>query len=88
MTRTAISFVILSMLAMSAFGQAPPGAQGRKIGDFANVPEPPATTVIRCGTLVDGTGKQARRNVTIVLAADRVKELSESGVTILADQAH
>jgi len=81
MTRTAISFVVGSMLVISTFGQAPPERQGRKIGDFANVPEPPTTTFIRCGTLVDGTGKQARRNVTIVLAADRVKELSEGRVT-------
>jgi imidazolonepropionase-like amidohydrolase len=67
---------ILLVFAMSAgtWGQAPPGAQGRKIGDFANIPQPPSYTLIRCGTLIDGKSAP-REDIQIVLEGARIKEV-------------
>ena len=65
---------VLMLLVMSvcAFAQEPPGAQGRKIGDFANVPEPPAQTVIWCGSLIDGKGGPTLGKTEIFLQGDRI----------------
>ncbi len=69
--------VVVMLLTVGAVGQAPPGAQGRKIGDFANVPEPAAQTVIRCGTLIDGQSGP-RKQMSIVLEGARIKEVLPS----------
>ena len=74
MRRCGIFAVML--LAVSLHGQAPLGAQGRKIGDFVNVPEPPTKTVIQCGILIDARGGQAQKNVLIELAGSRIKAVS------------
>ena len=75
MKRAAI--VVLTLCAVSGVGQRPPGAQWRKIGDFANVPEPPAQTLILCGTLIDGqSGPQ--KQMSIVLEGARIKEILPS----------
>jgi len=62
---------MLLAISVAALGPAPLGAQGRKIGDFANMPEPLAATFIYCGSLIDGAGG-LRKNVTIILFRDRV----------------
>jgi len=74
MRRARIFAVTLFLAAVSALGQTPPGAQGRKIGDFANVAEPPANTLIRCGMLIDEKSAP-RKDIQIVLEGARIKEV-------------
>ena len=75
MTRSGI--VVVMFFSIVAVGQTPPGAQGRKIGDFANVPEAPAYTLIRCGTAVDVKTNKVLHNVTIIVEKDRIRNLME-----------
>jgi imidazolonepropionase-like amidohydrolase len=42
---------------------------------------PDRLVAIRCGTLIDGTGEQARPNVTIVVKNDRISEVRTSSST-------
>lgn len=67
--------VVVMLLSVVAVGQMPPGAQGRKIGNFANVPEAPAQTVIWCGSLIDGTGGRPLGKTEIFLEGDRIKRV-------------
>jgi imidazolonepropionase-like amidohydrolase len=67
--------VMAMLLSVVAVGQAPPGAQGRKIGDFANVPEAPAQTVIWCGSLIDGAGGPPLGKTEILLEGGRIKRV-------------
>jgi len=67
----------LMLLSALAVGQVAPGAPGRTIGDFANVPEPPAQTLIRCGTLIDGQSGP-RKQMSIVLDGTKIKEVLPS----------
>jgi len=75
------AIVVVMVLSIMAFAQAPPGAQGRKIGDFANVPEARSSTFIYCGSLIDGAGG-LRKNVTIILFGDRVKDIRANQVWV------
>ena len=76
MRRRGIFVVIL--FAVSLHGQTPPGAQGRKIGDLANVPEPARDTLVRCGALLDGRTELPRKNIDIALKGARVAEVRPS----------
>jgi len=73
MRRSGIFVVML--LAVSLHGQSPPGAQGRKIGDFANVPEPPAHTLISCSNLIDGKSQTPLGPTQILLEGSRITEV-------------
>ena len=66
--------VLLLAAAVTAVGQTP-GASERTIGDFANVPEPPTNTLIRCGALIDGRTEQPRKNIDIVLKGTKIVEV-------------
>ncbi|HYN15293.1 MAG TPA: amidohydrolase family protein [Terriglobales bacterium] len=74
MKRAAIVVLMLFSAVVSTVGQTPPGAQGRKIGDFANVLEPATNTLIRCGTLIDEKS-EPRKDIQIVLEGARIKEV-------------
>jgi len=80
---------VLPLLAVSVAGlaQETAGAQGRKIGDFANVPEPPATTVIRCGTVLAGNTLEPRHNAILTLHRHRIDALEWHTTTVSADEA-
>src|ERR1700751_2578508 len=67
--------IVVMLLSVAAAGQAPLGAQGRKIGDFANVPEPPSETIISCGALIDGTGGPTRKHVDVVVQGNRIERI-------------
>lgn len=75
MRRISMLVVIVLVVVMDSSAQAPPGAQGRKIGDFANVPEPPADTLIRCGILIDGRTERPRKDIDIVLKGAQIAEV-------------
>ena len=64
--------LLVFAMSVSTWGQTPPGAQGRKVGDFANVPEAPPFTIIRCGTLIDVAGERVRKNISIVIVRGRI----------------
>jgi len=66
------------VVAAGAAGQTAGGSQEKKIGDVANVPQPAARTVIRCGALIDGETEKVSRNVTIMLAGDRIERVLET----------
>ena len=67
---------VLMLVAVSvAFAQQSPGARGRKIGDFANVPEAPAQTVIWCGSLIDGKGGPRLGKAEILLEGERIRRV-------------
>jgi len=70
------AILMVAVISVAALGQAPPGAQGRKIGDFANVPEPPADTLIRCGAVIDGKGDQPRKGLDIWLKGARISQVA------------
>lgn len=74
MKRISMLVVIALVVVIDPWAQAPPGAQGHKIGEFANVPEPAASTVIYCGTLIDGKS-QPRHSVQIVLDGAQIEEM-------------
>jgi len=75
MKRVSIFLAMLVALTVKTYGQAPPGAQGRKIGDFANAPEPATDTLIRCGAVIDGRTEQPRKNIDIVLKGTKIVEV-------------
>ena len=72
--RPACIVITMFAVATGVLGQTLPGAQGRKVGDFANVPEPPANTLIRCGTLIDERS-EPRKSIDVVLKDARIVEV-------------
>ncbi|MFZ3210783.1 MAG: amidohydrolase family protein [Terriglobales bacterium] len=67
---------VMLLLSVLAVGQASPGAQGRKVGDFANVPEAPADTLIRCGVVIDGQTWQPHKGVDIWLKGTKISQVA------------
>jgi imidazolonepropionase-like amidohydrolase len=60
-------FLAALLLAASAIAQPQPAPSA-----------PSAVTYLRCGAIFDGKSDQLRRNVTIVVAGDRIREVSSS----------
>jgi len=79
---------VLAVVMMSILGaaQQPTGAQGRRIGDFANVPGPPAITYVRCGTLLDGKGDQVRHNAILELNHNHITAIERHTAPAAADE--
>ncbi len=79
--------VVVMLLSVVAVGQMPPGAQGRKIGDFANVPEAAIETYIRCGTLLEGKDERTLHNVILNLNHQHITAVEFHTTATGADEA-